>query len=88
MAKLYKVFEDRYDKYPLAITEADALLLQHEGLIIGTDDWIESQATSHTYTGLIGEGIARGSYLAKVPMEMIEQRIRQCEHVEADFFVD
>ena len=86
MTKLYKVFEDTYDKYPLAITEADALLLQSEGLIVDTDDWVEGSGVR--YTGLVTEGIARNSYLAKISMEMIERRLGQCEHVDADFWVD
>jgi hypothetical protein len=87
MAKMYKVFEDSRDPYPLAISEADALLLLHEGLIWSTDDWIEDSAGPTTYTGLIAEGIASDSYLAKVPMETIEKRLVHYEHVDAYFFI-
>lgn len=87
MAKMYKIFEDSCDPYPLAVSEADVLLLQHEGYIIDTDEWVEEGAGPTTYTGLITEGIASNSFLAKVPIEQIEKRLGHFEHVDAEFFI-
>lgn len=86
MAKMYKVFEDKHDPYPLAISEADALLLQHEGLIIDTDDWVEEAGVR--YTGLVTEGIVANAFLAKVSIEQIEKRLGTFEHVDGNFFID
>jgi len=85
MSKLYRVYEDTYDPYPLAVTEEDKTLLLHEELVVDPDEeyWEDKGAR---YSGLITEGQDRYALLARVPMEWIERRLNEYEHVDGQFW--